>query len=465
MTPFRFVRPWLGALSAAALLSGCGDGGSCNPCGPQPVTITFNGSVSGLAASTSLVLGDTTGVSTTVSANGSFTYQTYAWSYATPPLLGVLVQPTGQDCALSTGTPSSTGAIAVTATCAAVSGTPSQVSLLAGSMTRGSGDGTGSAASFANPSAIAADASGNLYVADSDNNTIRMITPGGVVTTLAGAAGTMGSTDGTGAAARFNNPNGIAIDASGNLYVADTGNQTIRLVTPAGVVTTIAGTAGIAGTANGTGAAATFYWPMGIAVNAAGTLVYVTDFGDQTVRVLAASSAPMTPAATMVSTLAGTAGSPGTANGVGAIARFYGPQGIALDASGNLYVADSWSNTIRYIVTSSATVSTYTGTAGVSGAANGALTAATFNVPLDIKVDSAGDLYVADAGNSLIRKISVSGGTVSSVVGSAGQDVFNAGPLPGSIWQPTSLVLTGTAPAASLAFTAARAVATVNNVP
>ena len=123
-----------------------------------------------------------------------------------------------------------------------------QLSLLAGSA-GGSGntDGTGAAASFNRPYGVATDSSGNVYVADTNNHTIRKITPAGVVTTVAGSAGVRGSADGTGAAASFNNPYGVATDSSGNVYVADTSNHTIRKITPAGVVTTLAGSAGVIG--------------------------------------------------------------------------------------------------------------------------------------------------------------------------------------------------------------------------
>ena len=123
----------------------------------------------------------------------------------------------------------------------------------------GSADGTGSAARFYYPRGVAVDSAGNVYVADTGNHTIRKVTPAGVVTTLAGLAGSSGSADGTGSAARFNYPPGVAVDSAGNVYVADTGNHTIRKVTPAGVVTTLAGLAGSSGSADGTGSAARFY--------------------------------------------------------------------------------------------------------------------------------------------------------------------------------------------------------------
>jgi len=144
-------------------------------------------------------------------------------------------------------------------------------------------DGTGAAARFNYPVGVATDVNGNVYVADSNNHTIRKITPAGVVTTLAGTGGVTGSVDGTGATARFNgsadgtgsaarfsNPFGVATDASGNVYVADTLNHSIRKITPAGVVTTLAGTAGTSGSADGTGAAARFNSPFGVATDAGG---------------------------------------------------------------------------------------------------------------------------------------------------------------------------------------------------
>src|SRR5207245_2356847 len=141
----------------------------------------------------------------------------------------------------------------------------------------------GSAARFFYPEGVAVDGSGNVYVADQANFTIRKITPSGVVTTLAGLAGSRGSADGTGSAARFSDPYGVAVDGSGNVYVADTSNYTVRKITPSGVVTTLAGLAGSSGSADGTGSAARFYQPTGVAVDASGS-VYVADYGNDTIR-------------------------------------------------------------------------------------------------------------------------------------------------------------------------------------
>jgi DNA-binding beta-propeller fold protein YncE len=274
------------------------------------------------------------------------------------------------------------------------------VTTLAGSPGQlGSADGTGAAALFGNPKGVAVDpTTGDLYVADFLNDTIRMITPGGVVTTLAGsAAAPPGSTDGTGTAARFNEPAGIAVDpTTGNVYVADTYNDTIRMITPAGVVTTLAGTAGQIGSADGTGAAARFNEPEGVAVDAAGN-VYVADTDNRTIR-------EITPAG-VVTTLAGSPGQGGSADGTGAAAQFDYPADVAVDAAGNVYVADEFNNTIREI-TPTGVVTTLAGTAGQYGSTDGTGTAARFTDPIGVAVDAAGNVYVADNYNNTIRKLS-----------------------------------------------------------
>jgi len=283
------------------------------------------------------------------------------------------------------------------------------VTTLAGTAgTRGSNDGTGAAASFNGSRGVATDASGNVYVADSFNSAIRKITPAGVVTTLAGTPGVEGSVDGTGAAARFSGPRGVTLDASGNIYVADRTNQTIRKITPAGVVTTLAGTAGSLGIDDGTGAAARFTFPYGLATDAGGN-VYVTDSLNYTIR-------KVTPAG-VVTTLAGTARASGSEDGTGGVARFNNPTGLAIDASGNVYVADSNNHTIRKI-TPAGVVTTLAGTAGVSGGEDGAGAAARFSSPAGLATDASGNVYVADFGNHTIRKITPAG-VVTTLAGKA----------------------------------------------
>src|SRR5207253_1773206 len=156
--------------------------------------------------------------------------------------------------------------------------------------------------------------------------TIRQVTPAGVATTLAGSPGKSGSADGTGSAARFYGPFGVAVDSAGNVYVADKYNDTIRQVTPGGVVTTLAGLAGNDGSADGTGSAARFYCPVGVAVDSAGN-VYVAAYHNDTIRQVTSAG--------VVTTLAGSAGKGGSADGTGSAARFYNPSGVAVD-TGNV---------------------------------------------------------------------------------------------------------------------------------
>ena len=272
-------------------------------------------------------------------------------------------------------------------------------------------DGTGIAAQYSGPGSVAADGAGDLFVADTGNDTIREISAQGVVTTLAGTAGQPGSVDDTGAAARFNLPGGIAVDTGGTIYVADTGNDTVREITSQGAVTTLAGTAGQTGSTDGTGGAALFNAPGGVAVDGAGN-IYVADTGNDTVREITPQGA--------VTTLAGMAGQAGSADGTGSAAQFDAPGGVAVDGSGNVYVADTGNNTIREITPAGA-VTTLAGTADpVGGSGDGTGAAAQFNQPGGIALDSSGNVYVADTGNSALRRIAP-GGVVTTLAGESGQ--------------------------------------------
>ena len=272
----------------------------------------------------------------------------------------------------------------------------------------GSTDATGPAARFSHPYGITK-LNGNLYITDRYNNTIRKIAATGAVTTIAGSAGTQGSSDGTGAAASFYNPFGITNDGT-NLYVTDTYNNTIRKIVPAtGAVTTIAGTAGTAGSSDGTGAAATFSAPHGIVTD--GTNLYVADIDNHTIRKIVIATGAVT-------TIAGTAGAGGSSDGTGAAARFYFPIAITTDGT-NLYVAEMLNHTIRRIVISTGAVTTVAGTAGTSGSTDGIGPAARFFAPQGITV-SGTTLYVSDTGNHTIRTIDTATGTVKTLAGSAG---------------------------------------------
>ena len=283
------------------------------------------------------------------------------------------------------------------------------VTTLAGqALVSGAANGTGTNALFSDPAAMVVDASGNFFLADSRNHAIRKITTNGVVTTFAGQLGVAGTANGTGTAAQFDSPSGLAFDKSGNLYVSDTGNSTIRKITPSRVVSTFAGVAGTSGFLDGATGSAQFNSPLGIAVAPNGT-VYVADSGNHCIRAIAASS---------VSTFAGSAGNWGSTNGTGTNAMFNGPVGLAFDSRTNLFVADANNDTLRKITPNRA-VTTFAGAAGVDGSADGDVTVARFRSPAELVFDQRGNLFVADSFNQTVRKISTNG-TVSTVSGTAG---------------------------------------------
>ena len=282
----------------------------------------------------------------------------------------------------------------------------------------GSADGTGVEARFNFPSGISTDGGGNLYIADTFNSTIRKIDTAGAVSTVAGTVAVTGSTDGLGAAAQFNFPSGITVDAAGNLYVADTLNNSIRKISPAGVVSTLAGMAGQFGIDDDTGAAARFNFPGGIIVDSAGTL-YVADTVNHAIREVSAAG--------IVTTLAGEKGLPGSADGLYPDVRFNLPQGITVDAAGNKYVADTSNSTIR-MISPAGQVTKVAGrtelrngqTVGLIGSDDGDVATALFNQPFGITRDASGNLYIADTFNHTIRKIDPAM-TVTTLAGMAEQ--------------------------------------------
>ncbi len=265
------------------------------------------------------------------------------------------------------------------------------VSYFGGNTPADSGNSVPNITAFGSPVGIAIDYTGTIYVTDNVETWITKISPSGVVTTFAG--GGRAGQNGLGMTAGFYGPYGLAVDLNRNLYVADFDGAEIRKISPFGLVTTLAGT-GALGRLDGAGTVATFNGPFGVAVNAAG-IVYVADELNNLIREISPLG--------VVTTLAGS-GSAGSQDGLGVFASFNNPCGIAVDRQGNIYVSDSKNNKIRKIDPAGG-VSTLAGT-GQPGSADGGYTTATFNNPIGIAVDSAGNVYVADTGNNLIRKIS-----------------------------------------------------------
>lgn len=287
--------------------------------------------------------------------------------------------------------------------------TPYEFATLAGlAKTKGYADGSGASARFDAPNGVAVDSAGNIYVADSNNRMIRKITADGTVSTFAGAKDSTGPSllDGTGTDARFSSPRGLAVDGDGNLFVADYWNHSIRKITPAGVVTTLAGDYLNFGSRDGTGKAARFFYPIAVALDSTGN-VLVVDEGNRLIR-------KVTPQG-VVTTIAGSAGQGGSADGLGSAARFYYPGGIAVDSLDNIFVADSLNHTIRKI-TPAGMVSTFAGKAETQGGVDGIGGIARFNRPVGLTVDADDNLYVTDSFGQIIRKVT-SNGTVSTLAG------------------------------------------------
>ena len=299
---------------------------------------------------------------------------------------------------------------------------------------------TFSSSGFLYPISVVADTSRNIYVSDTQNHQIKKITPVGAVSVFAGSI--QGFGDGTGAAAKFNNPYGLAIDSSNTIYVADRGNNCIRKITSSGVVTTLAGDSAsqTSGITDATTSAARFNAPSGIALDSTATNLYIADTFNNSIRRVVISSG-------VVTTYAGISGqTTGSSDGVGTVAKFFNPIGIAIDSTGILYVADTRNNLIRKI-TSGANVTTYAGS--VSGHQDSITSPlnASFNQPYGLAIDAVNNLYIADNANNCIRLIG--NGVVSTVAGNLANAPTNAGNLNGtgivaSFNQPTGLTFDST---------------------
>lgn len=368
-------------LASLSLLSGC----LIDDAVPR---FSVSGSISGLAGTVVLQTGDSVKTFTT---NGTKTLSTPIPS-GTAYAVTVKTQPTGQVCTVTNGTGTVLAEVTnVAVNCVSTTRNYATVSTYVNA----------AAAQFSNAEGIAVDSAGVLYVADMINNRIRKIATDGTVTTLAGTT-TPGSLNGTGAAASFSFPQSVATDADGNVYVADTSNHLIRKITPAGVVTTVAGIAGSAGHTNGPAATAKFNSPSGIATDTSGNL-YVADANNNLIRKISAAGE--------VTTLAG----PGSLDATGAPApAFNSPRALVVDPTGVVYVSDSANNMIRKI-TPAGVVTTLAGST-TAGNADGNGTAATFNFPHGIALDASGNIYVVS--NDRVRKITPAG-EVTTVTGTA----------------------------------------------
>jgi DNA-binding beta-propeller fold protein YncE len=432
---WKRVLGWIGAVVASSFIAACGGGGgggggssgaSAPPVGqpnitaqPQGRTVTVGG----------------TATFSVVAENGTLRYQwrrngtpiagATAASYTTPATtindngarFTVAISNEATD-ALSPATPIVSNE-AILVVNQSVSNTTPTLRILAGFVEgRGYVDGTNDAARFNSPGAIVRDpTSGDFLIADSSNHTIRRITAAGVVTTIAGAAGQTGTTDGAGTTARFNVPAGLAVIGT-TLYVADAGNHSIRAIAnfaSSPVVSTLAG--GTPGFADATGAAARFQTPQGIAV--LGGNLYVTDYDNNRIRRVTTGG--------VVTTLAGSGAAGGINNANGLLATFSKPRGIVADAGGTvLYVSDETGHSIRQVTapagTAAGAVTTLAGLAGVSGTADGTGAAARFNAPAGMAAVSATNVLIADSANQLIRSLNPATGVVTTIAGTAGQD-------------------------------------------
>ena len=441
------------ALSCLAALAACGGGGDSGgalpPQSPTPPAITSQ------PANTTAIEGNTAQFVVTATGTPPLTYQ---WQRNGTPIAGATsatyLTPvlTLADSGVQYSVEVGNGAGTITSSRAAltVNSGASELSLFAGTAT-GSGylDGPRDTARFASPYALAFDTSGNAYVSDGGNFVIRKIDAAGNMTTLAGLAGQRGRVDGVSANARFSFPRGLALDVGGVIFVADFDSHAIRRVTPAGMVTTLAGS-GTPGASDGMGAAASFNAPSGVAID--GTDLLVTDSLNHTIRRVTQAG--------VVTTEAGQAGQSGSADGPAATAGFTAPwaiaaagpgrfiileratarlrllqggmvttlatlpvgttmaEGLAVDAAGNAYVTSAGAHVVYRWDQASGVVTVIAGTVGTPGAVNRTVAQALFTRPRGLAFRSANELVIADTGNRSLRSLSLAMQAVTTFAGS-----------------------------------------------
>jgi trimeric autotransporter adhesin len=296
-----------------------------------------------------------------------------------------------------------------------------------GSVGKSGDGGLATSAMFYKTRGVAVDASGNIYVVDSWNHRIRLVTKStGIITTVAGTgSGGYSGDGGLATSLKLYFPTGVAIDASGNIYIADNNNDRIRMITTStGIMSTVAGTG--SGGYSGDGGLATsaeLRLPSGVALDASGN-IYIADNANSCIRMVTKSTG-------IISTVAGT-GSYGSSGdgGLATSAMFYNPYGVALDASGNIYIADTRNHRIRLVTKSTGIVTTVAGTGSGSYSGDGGLaTSLKLNFPAGVAIDASGNIYIADSSNNRIRMVTMSTGIMSTVAGSGLDDYSGDGGL------------------------------------
>jgi sugar lactone lactonase YvrE len=330
-------------------------------------------------------------------------------------------------------------ALAMTVGCGG-SGSSGKINAFAGTSAKGfNGDGGDATdAALNSPQRVAVDSSGNTYIADYGNHAIRKVTSAGKISTIAGMGIAGYSGDGGAAtSALLNYPMGLAVDSSSSLYIADYKNNVVRKITSAGVISTVAGTGTAGNGASGNSATATnLNGPSGVAVDSSGNL-YIADTNNNLIRKVDLSTGILT-------TFGGTGASAFSGDGgVATAAGFYKPQGLYLDSSGNLFVCDTSNHAVRKIAVSTATVSTVAGNGTYgSGGDDGLATGAVLSGPTDVVANSGGDLFIADPSNNVIRKVTASTGKITTIAGTgvAGYSGDGSSATSAELDQPTGLV-------------------------
>lgn len=308
-------------------------------------------------------------------------------------------------------------------------GSDFQLALLAGEGDSDFADGAAETARFSYPWDVALRANGEIVVVDRFNHRLRKLSPTGVVSPLAGQRAP-GHKDGAASEAQFDNPVAVVGDLKGQLYVADAGNHVIRQISATGTVSTLAGTPGKAGFKDGSASEGQFNSPSGLALDAQGNL-YIADSNNHRIRKLSADGKTL-------STVAGSA-QQGLQDGAALQGRFFSPRDLVLNPQGELLISDGFNHVIRKLSADGKTLSTVAGN-GEPGNREGTGSASRLSEPVGLAIDATGTLYIADSGNNQIKTLSP-GGEVKILAGN-GEGRYKNGPLrEGSLASPRGLTL------------------------